>query len=78
LQNHHILIDFVISKKVFHVKAYSFCWVGGCMCVGGREDNEYCGTLYTTVSAFFFGAEIFFLQIQWVFRMSKFEKNLKK
>jgi hypothetical protein len=48
------------------------------MCVGGREDNEYCGTLYTTVSAFSFWVKIFFLQIQWVFRMSKFKKKLKK
>jgi hypothetical protein len=47
------------------------------MCVGGRGDNENCGTLYTTVSAFFFGVKIFFLQIQWVFRMSKFEKIRK-
>jgi hypothetical protein len=47
------------------------------MCVGGREDNENCGTLYTTLSASFFGVKIFFLQIQWFFRMSKFEKIKK-
>jgi hypothetical protein len=48
------------------------------MCVGGREDNENCGTLYTTISAFFLGVKIFFLQIQWSFRISKFEKEKKK
>jgi hypothetical protein len=48
------------------------------MCVGGREDNENCGTLYTTLSAFSFWVKIFFLQIQWFFRMSKFEKNKNK
>jgi len=47
------------------------------MCVGGRGDNENCGTLSTTVSAFFLGVKNFFLQIQWVFRMSKFEKIRK-
>jgi hypothetical protein len=47
------------------------------MCVGGEEDNENCGTLYTTISAFVGGVKIFFLQIQWFFRMSKFEKIKK-
>lgn len=47
------------------------------MCVGGREDNENCGTLYTTISAFFLGVKIFFLQIQWFFRRSKFLKIKK-
>lgn len=30
------------------------------MCVGGREDNENCGTLYTTLSAFFWGENFLF------------------
>ncbi len=46
--------------------------------MGGREDNENCGTLYTTVSASSFWVKKFFLQIQWFFRMSKFEKKKKK